>query len=263
MGLDGTKVWSSERHWHIMLQILALKKPSSGKFPATAIFFSNKSYFLFLKKIWGTSRKASSCCWHVQDTILLPVSCWSKITDWDLSRVCGFFFPSCLLLISFRGRIPSFDDFLDGSSKARPFSNCLTLTNDDFANFQHRDKDHIAVAFGLWWASAQAFTPEGQPVYSFPSGIDHDKIDGGGFLWGEYGIGMDFQRYVKVNSNLLESYLIWIMQCSGTGGNLLEGKAWLPLHNAQQQSWGCYSMGHISTTNPTWGQCCFQVLEIG
>ena len=121
----------------------------------------------------------------------------------------NFLFISYLLLYqSFRGNIPSFDDFLDGSSKAQPFSNCLTLTNDDFANFQHRDKDHIAVAFGLWWTSARALTPEGQPVYSFSDLIDHDEIDGGGFLWGEYGIGVDFQRYVKVNSHLLESYLM-------------------------------------------------------
>jgi hypothetical protein len=95
---------------------------------------------------------------------------------------------------TFRGNIPSFDDYLDGNSKTHPFSNCLTLTNNDFANFQHRDKDHIAIAFGLWWTSAQAFTPDGEPFYSFPTGVDHDKIDGGEFLWGEYGIGVDFQR---------------------------------------------------------------------
>lgn len=93
-----------------------------------------------------------------------------------------------------RGNIPSFDDYLDGNSKAHPFSNCLTLTNDDFANFQHRDKDHIAVAFGLWWTSARTLTLEGKPVYSFSSGLDHNQIDGGEFLWGEYGIGVDFQR---------------------------------------------------------------------
>ena len=67
------------------------------------------------------------------------------------------------------------------------------VTNDNFANFQHCDKDHSAIAFGLWWTSARALTPDGQLVYSFPSGLYHDQIDSGGFLWGKYGIGVDFQ----------------------------------------------------------------------
>ncbi|KIL65066.1 hypothetical protein M378DRAFT_60828, partial [Amanita muscaria Koide BX008] len=118
------------------------------------------------------------------------------VADMFKTRFC-YLFPAgskSLIETSREGNIPSFDDYLDGNSKACPFSNCLTLTNDDFANFQHRDKDHIAVAFGLWWTSQRAVTPEGQPIYSFQSDLDHDQIDGGGFLWGEYGIGVDFQR---------------------------------------------------------------------
>ncbi|KAM6495054.1 hypothetical protein JOM56_009677 [Amanita muscaria] len=118
------------------------------------------------------------------------------VADMFKARFC-YLFPAgskSLIETSHEGNIPSFDDYLDGNSKACPFSNCLTLTNDDFANFQHRDKDHIAVAFGLWWTSQRAVTPEGQPIYSFQSDLDHDQIDGGGFLWGEYGIGVDFQR---------------------------------------------------------------------
>jgi hypothetical protein len=93
-----------------------------------------------------------------------------------------------------RGNIPSFDNFLDGDSNARPFTNCLTLTNDDFANFQHRDKDKIPIAFGLWWVSEKGLSSTGKPAYSFSKGLDQDQIDGGGFLWGEYGTAVDFQR---------------------------------------------------------------------
>ena len=70
-----------------------------------------------------------------------------------------------------RGHIPSFDDYLDRNSKAY-----------SFANFQHCDKGHVAVAFGLWWPSAQTLTPEEKPVYSFSSDLDHIQIDGGEFL---------------------------------------------------------------------------------
>jgi 2-oxoglutarate-Fe(II)-dependent oxygenase superfamily protein len=91
-----------------------------------------------------------------------------------------------------RANIPAFDDFLDGESKTRPFSNNLTLTNDDFSNFLHRDKDYIAAAFGMWWTSAKSL--DHQPDYTFTDDLDHKQIDGGGFLWGEYKIGIDFQR---------------------------------------------------------------------
>lgn len=103
-----------------------------------------------------------------------------------------------MTLIQFeRGNIPSFDDALDGTSKSRPFSNCLTLTNEDFANFLHRDKDHIAIAFGMWWASKVCKV--GKKVsYLFSDGVDHDRVNGGGFLWGEYRFGVDFQRCVTV-----------------------------------------------------------------
>ena len=87
-----------------------------------------------------------------------------------------------------RGNIPSFDD-LDGDSKAHPFSNNFTLTNNNFSNFQHCDKDYIAAAYGMWWTSAR-----NEQSYLYREGLDHDKVDGGGFLWGEYKIGVDFQR---------------------------------------------------------------------
>ena len=140
-----------------MLPILVAMKPSSGKHFSSVIGSYWIVYPLFLIKIWGTFRQTSSCCWYVQDTILLFVSWCCKVTHWNLLWVCLFLFFLCLLLISNRSNIPSFDDYLDGASKTHPFSNCLTLTNNDFANFQHQDKDHIAVAFGLWWISAHFF----------------------------------------------------------------------------------------------------------
>ena len=76
----------------------------------------------------------------------------------------------------------------------QPFSNNLTLTNNDFSNFQHCDKDHIAAAYGMWWTSSRGIIKGGELEYSFSNAFDHDKIDGGGFLWGEYKIGVDFQR---------------------------------------------------------------------
>jgi hypothetical protein len=87
---------------------------------------------------------------------------------------------------------------LDGSSPEFPFANSLTLTNNDFANFQHCDKDFIPIAYGLWWTSKQEVDPDtNSSTYSFHSTTDHERVVGGGFLWGEYGIGIDFARYER------------------------------------------------------------------
>jgi hypothetical protein len=85
---------------------------------------------------------------------------------------------------------------LDGSSPEFPFANSLTLTNNDFANFQHCNKDFIPIAYGLWWTSKREVDPKtNTSTYSFDPTIDYRTVDGGGFLWGEYGIGIDFARY--------------------------------------------------------------------
>jgi hypothetical protein len=85
---------------------------------------------------------------------------------------------------------------LDGSSPEFPFANSLTLTNNDFANFQHCDKDLILIAYGLWWTSKREVNPKtNTSTYSFDPTTDHGRVDGGGFLWGEYGIEIDFARY--------------------------------------------------------------------
>jgi len=71
--------------------------------------------------------------------------------------VCSFLFFLVIATNQYsRGNLSSFNNYLDGNLKAHPFSNCFTLTNDDFTNLQHHNKDHIAVAFELWWTSAQS-----------------------------------------------------------------------------------------------------------
>lgn len=61
-----------------------------------------------------------------------------------------------LFNITYRDNIFSFSNgrkvihCLDGDDKLHPFTNSLTITNNDFSNFQHRDYDHIAAAYGLW-----------------------------------------------------------------------------------------------------------------
>lgn len=95
-----------------------------------------------------------------------------------------------------RNHIPAFADIaFDGQSSEEPFTNSLTITNDDFANYQHKDKDKIAVAFGLWWTSHKRKEGCGT-AYEFTPDVDHKDVQGGGFLFGEYGVGVDFERSV-------------------------------------------------------------------
>ncbi|KAF8868942.1 hypothetical protein BD779DRAFT_1458818, partial [Infundibulicybe gibba] len=101
--------------------------------------------------------------------------------------------------------IPSFADTnLDGPSAAFPFANSLTITRDDFSNYQHRDRDEIQIAYGLWWPAAYVQTPKDgkYTYYQLHKDGDHSDIKGGAFLWGEYGVGVDFQRC----SGLVEIY---------------------------------------------------------
>ncbi|TCD59762.1 hypothetical protein EIP91_011525, partial [Steccherinum ochraceum] len=90
--------------------------------------------------------------------------------------------------------IPSFSQVtLDGDDPERPFANCLTLTNGDFANALHQDNDFNPLAFGMWWVTG--VRNEGRSTaYEFDDKLDHDSVEGGAFLLGEYGIGVDFER---------------------------------------------------------------------
>jgi hypothetical protein len=89
--------------------------------------------------------------------------------------------------ILFRQIIPSFSTLnLDGASDETPFANSLTITRNDFANYQHKDADRIQIACGLWWPAVLAKVDEEG---------SHNKIKGGAFLWGQYAIAVDFEKY--------------------------------------------------------------------
>jgi hypothetical protein len=77
--------------------------------------------------------------------------------------------------------IPSFAALsLDGESHERPFANSLTITRDDFSNYQHLDADKIQIAYGLWWAAH--------------------------FVWGDFGIAVDFEKCVTLPITNLINY---------------------------------------------------------
>ncbi|KAJ7620997.1 hypothetical protein FB45DRAFT_928082 [Roridomyces roridus] len=88
-----------------------------------------------------------------------------------------------------RHGVLSFADLLDGVSRQRPFANSLTVTREEFANQEHKDKDKSFVAKGKWWEAQK----DGNR-WIFDRNADHDKTKGGEFYWGEYGIGVDFQK---------------------------------------------------------------------
>lgn len=91
--------------------------------------------------------------------------------------------------------VPSFATLaLDGNSDEAPFANSLTITRDDFANYQHKDADKIQIAYGLWWP-ATLHKVGHHKQYIIDSNIGHDKIKGGAFLWGEYAIAVEFEKY--------------------------------------------------------------------
>lgn len=70
----------------------------------------------------------------------------------------------------------------------------MTITRGDFSNFQHKDKDKIEIAYGLWWPAA--ISKSGRHTqYTIDDMVGHEKIKGGAFLWGEYAIAVDFERY--------------------------------------------------------------------
>ncbi|KAJ7204740.1 hypothetical protein GGX14DRAFT_646046, partial [Mycena pura] len=85
----------------------------------------------------------------------------------------------------------SFGDALDGVSPQRPFVNSLTATRQGFCNFQHSDNDETHIAYGPWWEAEQA---AGDQKWEFTSDADHNRTHGGEFMWGEFGIGVDFSK---------------------------------------------------------------------
>ncbi|KAJ7789597.1 hypothetical protein B0H13DRAFT_1676317, partial [Mycena leptocephala] len=76
---------------------------------------------------------------------------------------------SALQSVADREGVLLFADALDGISPEWPFANLLTATKLSFCNMLHCDKDSTPIA-----------------------NVDHDKTSGGEFMWGAYGIGVDF-----------------------------------------------------------------------
>jgi hypothetical protein len=103
---------------------------------------------------------------------------------------------SCLTqFLYFSHQLPSFADFTFDGSKIpeRPFANSLTITRDDFANFQHFDRDQVSYAFGRWWI-AKVPTEIGGEYQLVCEKNGQAHVQGGGFLWGQYGAGISFER---------------------------------------------------------------------
>lgn len=96
---------------------------------------------------------------------------------------------------SSRADIIAFNDTLDGSSPKTPFVNSATVTHSDFANYLHRDRDHIASAFGIWWPAKCIWDAEKKMYrYVFAEDAKQSSVKGGAFLWGEFGLAVDFAQ---------------------------------------------------------------------
>jgi hypothetical protein len=133
------------------------------------------------------------------------------------------------------------------------------LTNNDFANFPHCDKDFIPIAYGLWWTSRKDVSgPTNVPSYSFDPDIDHGNVKGGAFLWGEYGIAIDFEWYKSVF--LLLIFADNWLQDERAGGDILERKIRLPLHHVQRESFQCHTVGHFNPTHKVRRKCHRKIL---
>ncbi|KAJ7793743.1 hypothetical protein B0H14DRAFT_3559335 [Mycena olivaceomarginata] len=85
----------------------------------------------------------------------------------------------------------SFGDILDGDHVERPFANSLTATRERFSNFQHMDNDASLIAYGMWFEAGKR---GGDQTWSFTEDGDHEKTKGGEFIWGAFGIGVDFEK---------------------------------------------------------------------
>ncbi|KIY61786.1 hypothetical protein CYLTODRAFT_447540 [Cylindrobasidium torrendii FP15055 ss-10] len=94
--------------------------------------------------------------------------------------------------------IPSFANWTwVGEPTEYTGANSLTITRRDFANALHRDNDFCSLAYGWWWV-AEEFTAEvdgkSRIVFRLNPAFDHDCIPGGEFVWGEYNMGVRFQK---------------------------------------------------------------------
>ncbi|KAJ7193527.1 hypothetical protein GGX14DRAFT_328441, partial [Mycena pura] len=101
------------------------------------------------------------------------------------------------LISNHRKGVLSFGDALDGVSPQRPFVNSLTATRQGFCNFQHNDNNEAPAAYGPWWEAEQAAS-DGDRKWEFTSDADHNRTHGGEFMWGEFGIGVNFSKLFEI-----------------------------------------------------------------
>ncbi|KIM37465.1 hypothetical protein M413DRAFT_30926 [Hebeloma cylindrosporum] len=62
---------------------------------------------------------------------------------------------------------------------------------DDFSNYQHQDEDEVAVVYELWWP---ALVDDAGEHYMLSESCSHERIRGGSFLLGEYGVGVELDK---------------------------------------------------------------------
>ncbi|KIY62118.1 hypothetical protein CYLTODRAFT_459264 [Cylindrobasidium torrendii FP15055 ss-10] len=79
-------------------------------------------------------------------------------------------------------------------------ANSLTITRGGFANALHVDNDFCSVAYGWWWVGEELYVPASEGGdgkrrrFRLNPAFDHDLISGGEFVWGEFNIGVKFER---------------------------------------------------------------------
>ncbi|KAJ7584719.1 hypothetical protein C8J56DRAFT_951664 [Mycena floridula] len=90
-------------------------------------------------------------------------------------------------------KLPSFSDtmIVDGTSVHDPFANSLTITCENFSNYQHRDADDVDFAGGQW---TMARKDPNTKQWVIDRSLKHSEVKGGEFLDGKYKVGVDFSK---------------------------------------------------------------------
>jgi len=77
-------------------------------------------------------------------------------------------------------------------------ANSITITLQDFANYQHMDNDAVPVVYGWWWVAVRK-----DKRWTLDSELDHKAVKGGEFLISKYSYAVDFTRYVVTGFSLV------------------------------------------------------------
>ena len=100
-------------------------------------------------------------------------------------------FTHYLMMFIYRNEILGFAQMEPNDLDESVFANSLIITRNDFANYQHNDNDAVPVAYGMWWVGV---LNENTQRYVLSESCGHDKIRGGAFLLGGYGIAIEFEK---------------------------------------------------------------------